>query len=132
MVMIISAPLLISQLTTLSESIWSFYLPRMTSLELLLHPVRLRVVRALLGDRALTTRQLCEELPEVPLASLYRHVARLVGADLLTVVSERCVRGAVERTYELSVASANSAVDEELPRIGTEEHRRAFMAFIGD
>src|SRR6266542_2260634 len=49
-----------------------------TSAELLLHPVRLRIVQTFLGDRALTTSQLRAELPDVPPASVYRHVARRV------------------------------------------------------
>jgi Helix-turn-helix domain len=40
------------------------------SADLLLHPVRLRVVQAFLGDRALTTSELRSELPDVPAASI--------------------------------------------------------------
>jgi len=68
------------------------------SADLLLHPVRLRIVEAFLGDRALTTTQLRAELPDVPPASLYRQVARLVAAGVLGVVAQRRVRGALERT----------------------------------
>ena len=52
----------------------------MATADLLLHPVRLRIVEAFLGDRALTTSALAAELADVPPASLYRHVARLVDA----------------------------------------------------
>jgi Helix-turn-helix domain len=101
----------------------------MTSADLLLHPVRLRIIQAFLGDRALTTAQLRAELPDVPPASLYRHVALLVSAGVLSVVAERRVRGAVERTYVLRVAAA-SLDPSELDRMGREEHRQAFMAFV--
>jgi hypothetical protein len=37
--------------------------------DLLLHPVRLRIVQAFLGARALTTSQLSAELSEVPAGS---------------------------------------------------------------
>jgi hypothetical protein len=43
---------------------------------------------------SLTTTQLRAELPDVPPASLYRHVARLVERRVLSVVAERRVRGA--------------------------------------
>ncbi len=69
-------------------------------------------MQAFLGDRALTTSDLRRELPDVPPASLYRHVARLVEAGVLNVVSERRVRGAVERTYVLRVAAASINLDE--------------------
>ena len=76
----------------------------MASADLLLHPVRLRVVKAFLGDRALTTAQLAAELSDVPAGSLYRHISRLTKAGVLHVVAERRVRGAVERTYALRLA----------------------------
>lgn len=101
----------------------------MTSADLLLHPVRLRIVQAFLGDRALTTSDLRSQLADVPPASLYRHVARLVDAGVLTVVNERRVRGAVERTYVLRVAAASINVDE-LERMSRDDHRQAFIAFV--
>lgn len=101
----------------------------MTSADLLLHPVRLRIVQAFLGDRALTTSELRAELPDVPPASLYRHVARLVAAGALSVVSERRVRGAVERTYVLRIAAAAIGLDE-VERMSPDDHRNAFMAFV--
>lgn len=100
-----------------------------TSADLLLHPVRLRIVQAFLGDRALTTSQLRAELADVPAASLYRHVARLVDAGVLQVVAERRVRGAVERTYVLRLTAASIGLDE-LASMSIEDHRQAFMAFV--
>jgi dsRNA-specific ribonuclease len=99
------------------------------SADLLLHPVRLRVVLAFLGDRALTTTALRAELPDVPTGSLYRHVARLVEAGVLAVVSERRVRGALERTYVLRTSAARIGVDD-LARMSRDEHRQAFLAFV--
>jgi Helix-turn-helix domain len=99
------------------------------SADLLLHPVRLRIVQAFLGERALTTGQLREELPDVPAGSLYRHVARLVDGGVLAVVAERRVRGAVERTYVLRASRARIGVNE-IAAMSREEHRQAFLAFL--
>jgi hypothetical protein len=99
------------------------------SADLLLHPVRLRIVQAFLGDRALTTSALSAELSDVPAASLYRHVARLVHAGVLQVVAERRIRGAVERTYVLRLAAASIGPDE-VAAMTADEHRQAFMAFV--
>jgi hypothetical protein len=101
------------------------------SADLLLHPVRLRIVQAFLGERALTTGQLREELPEVPAGSLYRHVARLVDGGVLAVVGERRVRGAVERTYVLRASRARIGVNE-IAAMSREEHRQAFLAFLAE
>ncbi|HTA08092.1 MAG TPA: helix-turn-helix domain-containing protein [Streptosporangiaceae bacterium] len=98
------------------------------SADLLLHPVRLRIVQAFLGDRALTTSQLSAELSDVPAASLYRHVARLVRANVLQVVAERQVRGAVERTYVLRLAAARIGL-AEIAAMSTDDTRQMFRAF---
>jgi len=100
-----------------------------TSADLLLHPVRLRIVQAFLGDRALTTTGLRAELPDVPAASLYRHVARLVDGGVLAVVAERRVRGALERTYVLRAAAASIGLDE-LAKMTPDQHRQAFLAYV--
>lgn len=101
----------------------------MASVDLLLHPVRLRIVQAFLGDRALTTSTLSAELADIAPASLYRHVARLVDAGVLAVVAERRVRGALERTYVLRLSAAQVGLDE-LDTMSADDHRQAFMAFI--
>ncbi|MEV6097245.1 helix-turn-helix domain-containing protein [Nocardia sp. NPDC051981] len=101
----------------------------MESVELLLHPVRLRIVQAFLGDRTLTTSELNAELGDVPPGSLYRHVAKLVTAGVLDVVTERRVRGTVERTYRLRLSAAQITPDQ-LDAMSPEDHRRAFMGFV--
>jgi hypothetical protein len=98
------------------------------SADLLLHPVRLRIVQAFLGDRALTTTQLRAELSDVPTASLYRQVARLVSAGVLQVVAQRRVRGAVERTYVLRLAAARVSLDE-IAAMSADDYRQMFMAY---
>lgn len=101
----------------------------MASADVLLHPVRLRIVQAFLGDRALTTSQLAAELADVPPASLYRHVARLVDAGVLAIVAQRRVRGAVERTYVLRLSAALITPDH-VSAMSPDEHRQAFTAFV--
>jgi len=99
------------------------------SADLLLHPVRLRIVKAFLGDRALTTSQLGSELDDVPAGSLYRHVGLLTKAGVLQVVAERRVRGAVERTYMLRLVAAHVRSDE-VAAMALDEHAQAFMAYV--
>jgi len=101
----------------------------MTSADLLLHPVRLRILQAFIPDRSLTTVQLQAELADVPPASLYRHVAKLVTAGVLTVLDERRVRGAVERTYALQTSKA-TVKPGDLAGLSADEHRRMFFTFL--
>ena len=101
----------------------------MASADLLLHPVRLRIIKAFLGDRALTTTQLAAELGDVPAGSLYRHVGLLTRAGLLQVVAEHRIRGTVERTYALRLAAARLHPGEAAA-MTPEEHSRAFKAYV--
>jgi DNA-binding transcriptional ArsR family regulator len=101
----------------------------MASADLLLHPVRLRIVKAFLGDRALTTSQLAAELDDVPPGSLYRHIALLTKAGVLQVVAERRVRGATERTYTMRLAAAQIQ-QGEVKAMTLDDHAQAFTAFV--
>lgn len=98
-------------------------------MELLGHPVRLRIVHAMRGGRTLTTAQLCARLPDVSKAMVYRHVDLLTSGGVLEVVEERRVRGAVERHYRLCQdrASIDPATAASLT---PEDHRRAFATAV--
>lgn len=95
--------------------------------ELLLHPVRLRVVHALSGGRELTTGELYARMPEVPKVTLYRHVALLAEAGFLEVADEHRVRGAVERRYRLR-QDRPSIDGDAAAAMSLDDHRRGFAA----
>jgi DNA-binding transcriptional ArsR family regulator len=93
-------------------------------LELLAHPVRLRIVHAMRG-RTLTTAQLCTMLPDTSKAMVYRHVELLANSGILEVAAERRVRGAVERSYRLR--HERVAVDADaVATLTPDDHRRVF------
>ncbi|WP_405884625.1 helix-turn-helix domain-containing protein [Streptomyces sp. NBC_01136] len=99
----------------------------MDTAELLLHPVRLRVVHALSGGRELTTSELSVRLPDVPKVSVYRHVALLAEAGFLEVAQERRVRNVVERRYRLR-RERPSIDGEAAATMSLDDHRRGFAA----
>ena len=68
----------------------------MNSSELLLHPVRLRIVHAVIDGEPFTTSDLCVRLPDVSQATIYRQVALLAAGGLVELDREDRVRGAVE------------------------------------
>lgn len=101
----------------------------MDILELLGHPVRLRIVHAMRGGRILTTAQIGALLPDVSKAMVYRHVDALAGGGILAVAEERRVRGAVERHYQLRPDRA-SVDPETAASLNSEDHRRGFAAAV--
>ncbi|MCO6004016.1 helix-turn-helix domain-containing protein [Actinoallomurus purpureus] len=99
----------------------------MDTLELLLHPVRLRIVHAMSGGRTRTTSDLCARLPDVPKTTVYRHVGLLAEAGLLEVADEQRVHGAVERHYRLSRERATIDADAAAS-MSLDDHRQGFTA----
>jgi DNA-binding transcriptional ArsR family regulator len=97
------------------------------TLDLLLHPVRLRIVHAMSGGRTRTTSELCASLPDVSKATVYRHVALLAEAGLLEVAGEHRVHGAVERRYRLDRARAMIDPDAAAS-MSRDEHRHGLAA----
>jgi DNA-binding transcriptional ArsR family regulator len=99
----------------------------METLDLLLHPVRLRIVYALSGGCVRTTADLCASLPDVPKTTVYRHVGLLAEAGVLEVADEQRVRGAVERHYRLR--RDRTVIDPDAgASMSLDDHRNGFAA----
>lgn len=96
--------------------------------DLLLHPVRLRIVQALAGGRRLSAGELGRELGDIQQATLYRHVSALSQAGVLAMVEQRPARGTPERVYAL-VEGAASVSPDELASASAADHMRWFTLF---
>jgi DNA-binding transcriptional ArsR family regulator len=79
--------------------------------DVLVHPLRMRIVTAM-GLQKMTAGDIAAHLPDIPQASLYRHLALLVKADVVQIVETRPVRGAVEKVYALDVNAATLSLEE--------------------
>jgi len=104
-------------------------MPRMSkpTLELVLHPVRLRILNAMSGERTCTTAELSDRMPDLSQATLYRHVKLLLKGGLLEVVDEQQVRGAIERRYRVRREGARIGMDVAAA-MSLEDHRTGFTA----
>jgi DNA-binding transcriptional ArsR family regulator len=96
-------------------------------LSLLLHPVRLRLIHAMRIGGCLTTNELCQRLPDLPKATVYRQIERLLRGGVLRVESERKIRGAVERRLQLNSEAAVVKADDA-KAMTLEDHRETFTA----
>lgn len=70
--------------------------------EIVMNPVRQRIFQYFLLHETGTVKELRKALPDVPSASLYRHVKILVDSSILTIVGENRIRGTVESIYQLN------------------------------
>ena len=70
--------------------------------EIVMNPVRQRIFQYLLVHETGTVKEIRKKLPDVPSASLYRHMKLLTENAILTVVGENRIRGTVESIYQLN------------------------------
>ena len=70
--------------------------------EVVMNPVRQRIFQYFLLHETGTVKELKKALPDVPSASLYRHIKILADHSILMVVDENRIRGTVESVYQLN------------------------------
>ncbi len=100
-----------------------------TKENLLLHPVRMRILLAT-GVRQVTAQQLADELPDIPQASLYRNIKTLAAAGMLAVVQERRVHNTIEKTYALAPEGTFLTMDD-LKNAQPADYIRLFTQYLG-
>lgn len=90
--------------------------------EVVMNPVRQRIFQYLLVHETGTVKEIRKALPDIPSASLYRHMKILTDNSVLLVVGENRIRGTVESVYKLN----KSALE-----ICDEDGRAVQMALLG-
>ncbi|EEG77932.1 helix-turn-helix domain-containing protein [Dethiobacter alkaliphilus] len=95
----------------------------------LLHPIRMRIMQSLLGGKEHTAQEISQKVSDVPQATLYRHLNKLVEAEILEVVKENRVRGTVEKVYALS-DQLQSVTAEEIKKASRQDHLNFFFSFL--
>lgn len=98
-----------------------------TKSDLLLHPVRMRIMTELAGRR-MSPGQLATTLPDVAQATLYRHIKQLQENGIIEVVEETAVNGATERTFAVA-AGQGRLTDDDLQGVTPAEHKHYFATF---
>ena len=101
----------------------------LSSLDTVIHPVRLRILLALHGQER-TAREVGQTLGDVPQASLYRHLSLLKDAGLVVPVGERGDGPRAEQILALNAAPPARS-DAELAALTPEDMRRYFQTWMG-
>lgn len=70
--------------------------------DVFMNPVRQRIIQYLLVHEKGTVKEIKKALPDVPSASLYRHIKILNDNAFIIVVGENIIRGTVENVYQLN------------------------------
>ena len=95
--------------------------------DLLLHPIRLRIVSAITSGRV-TAKDMTKALPDIPQTTLYRHINVLVDGGVLQVVDEIPQRGTMERVFGFKVPPSLSR--EDLTGLSKDEYQQTFTLIL--
>lgn len=98
--------------------------------ELIIHPVRLRILQAVAAT-ALTTQEISEALPDVPTSSVYRHLKLLLEGGIVDVVDTHRAKGTQKKVYRLIGAPHLSQADiTDLSKAGNLKYFTAYIATL--
>lgn len=84
----------------------------MNMAEVVMNPVRQRIIQFLMVYDKGTVKEIKSKLSDVPTPSLYRHVKILAENSVIVVVEENRIRGTVESVYQLN-PNALAVEDED-------------------
>lgn len=95
--------------------------------DLILHPIRFRILGTLLGE-SLTTQEIAGRLSDVPKSSIYRHLKSLLEGGMIAVDETHPVRGALEKTYRLD--QPLRLTEDEMVGRTPDEHIHYFRTYV--
>ncbi|MCX7773985.1 MAG: helix-turn-helix domain-containing protein [Clostridia bacterium] len=87
--------------------------------ESMIHPIRIKIIQEILKKENATVRDIAEAVSDVPQASLYRHINKLLNENIIEVVAENKVRGTLEKVYKIRTdpyEEINKAVQSNDPK----------------
>ncbi|TCJ02241.1 ArsR family transcriptional regulator [Cytobacillus praedii] len=99
--------------------------------DLLLHPIRMRIIQQLLLGRPLTIAELLDALGDVPQATLYRHINLLMEANFIEVIDTKKVKGTEERVFSVKKEKLQIP-EQEIETTSQEDHIKHFSVFHGN
>ena len=82
-------------------------------MEACMNSTRQRIIQVIMTKKEATSGEIGEELPDIPRASLYRHIKVLLDATVIVVVREAFKRGSVEKTYAIAPQMPYEDTNEE-------------------
>ncbi len=95
--------------------------------DIILHPIRMKIIQVLGGGKAMSIQQIGSVLSDVPPATLYRHVNKLLEHGFLEVVQENPVRGTMEKILKINDSAFNN---QHLDELSPQEHLSLFTTFM--
>lgn len=93
------------------------------------NPVKCRLLLEIHSQGEATAKHLSDTYRDIPPATLYRHLKKMLSDGILKVVKETQIRGTVEKTYALA-SNVNSEMETMLEENSGELYMQYFMQYM--
>ena len=97
-------------------------------IEFMGNPAMLRLMLEIQEQGQTTSKKLAETYPDIPQATLYRYLSRMLNEGVLKIVEENKIRGTVEKVYALNFALELKKGDMQKENAG-KEYLRVFTQY---
>jgi len=97
-------------------------------MECLTNPAKLNLILQVLSEGESTAKSLAEKNKNIPQATLYRHLKKMVSDGILKVVEERPVRNVMEKVYSMAI-DFNADFDKVVEENDGEAYLALFQQF---
>lgn len=95
--------------------------------DLIIHPVRMRILQ-FLSRKKLTTQEIANRMPDVPLSSLYRHLKKLLDGGMIEISETHTINGLEEKVYTLTGPAVIGPQDVET--FSKADHLHYFSGYV--
>lgn len=72
-------------------------------MEVMTNPIKCKLLFEISFCKQTTAKHLSEKFSDIPQATLYRYLKKMTSDNILKIVEETQIRGAVERTYSVAI-----------------------------
>lgn len=93
------------------------------------NPVKCRLLLEIHSQGKTTAKHLADIYHDIPQATLYRHLKKMLSDGILQVVEETQIRGTVEKTYALAF-HINDSMETMLEKNSGELYMQYFMQYL--
>ena len=93
------------------------------------NPVKCKLLLEIHSQGKATAKHLSDTYSDIPPATLYRHLKKMLSDGILKVVEETQIRGTVEKTYALAF-NINSEMETMLEENSGELYMQYFMQYM--
>lgn len=98
-------------------------------MECITNPVKCKLLLEIYSQERATAKHLSDTLGDIPQATLYRNLKKMLSDGILKVVEETQVRGTVEKTYALAF-NLNSDFETILAENSGTLYMQVFMQYL--